>query len=859
MTATHRSARVIAVIATSALAGFLALGGVAESAQSVGTNYYVSTASGCSDSGAGTSQAAPWCDFTPANAHTFVAGDQLLLARGAQWNQQLSLHGNGASGTPVTVDAYGTGSNPRIIRSGAAADVGVVLTNPNFWTLQNLEVGSAGIGILVKATTVGNQGLSLNNIYVHNVTGIRSGIGYSAPDYASTQDPAGTAAASANSTPQSAGIEFAAANVTYTTSQSLLSGISFNNVEGTHNMSSIHFEVASTVTETGQTSAYNAWTNITFNHLYLHDDNGPSIGCPDGIAITAGSNAVIMNSRFINESSCHTPTGTAAIYVAQTQNVNFFNNIISTVPNSGSPDQTGFDYEGFTQTTQIAGNYFLSNAGAGIEVLAIHGDFSTNNTIASNTFSGNAVSLERIGSDDTPTGTIANNVSADPAFESGTSFGGYTQTNNLSVVSPAFAAQDFSATQGGNNWTYQSGSGTSWTNLPYYDSTQRIWQASSTVNVPQVAQFEQHPGNGGTSVARTWTAPRAGTVSVRGIALKSDIGGGDGVDIRITKNGSTIWPTAGGTQHVGYNDQSGISTNLDNVTVAAGDVIRFETAAGTTSNNDTLSWTPSIAYLPRSATYEAEDGTLTGGAALNTNNPGYTGRGFVDSFTAVGAATSLRVNSATAGTAPLVIRYSAGAASARSVSLYVNGTKVGQLVFPPTANWSTWGSLTTNASLTAGINTIQLKYDSGDNGNLNIDSVGVPSTVTQAVYEAERGTLSGAAVNTNHANYTGTGFVDTWTAVGNSDTFAVSAATAGSHTVVVRYADGSASTRTMSLYANGTKVGQLTFPAVFALGDWDDWSTVSATVTLAAGANTVKLQYDSGDNGNVNIDNIAVS
>src|SRR5947209_12940102 len=71
-----------------------------------GTTYYIDNQAGsnCSNAGAGTSSAAPWCDFTNVNSHTFVGGDQILLARGSVWNtsggaanNQLNLHGSGTS------------------------------------------------------------------------------------------------------------------------------------------------------------------------------------------------------------------------------------------------------------------------------------------------------------------------------------------------------------------------------------------------------------------------------------------------------------------------------------------------------------------------------------------------------------------------------------------------------------------------------------------------------------------------------------------------------------------------------------------------------------------------------------------
>jgi hypothetical protein len=85
-------------------------------------------------------------------------------------------------------------------------------------------------------------------------------------------------------------------------------------------------------------------------------------------------------------------------------------------------------------------------------------------------------------------------------------------------------------------------------------------------------------------------------VSIRGRILKSDTVGGDGIGARITKNGVTIW----GPESVSYNDQTGVEANLDHLSVAAGDVIRFVVDNGGRGNNDhdLTSWDPSVAYIP---------------------------------------------------------------------------------------------------------------------------------------------------------------------------------------------------------------------------------------------------------------------
>ncbi|SMD25750.1 family 16 glycoside hydrolase [Kibdelosporangium aridum] len=136
--------------------------------------------------------------------------------------------------------------------------------------------------------------------------------------------------------------------------------------------------------------------------------------------------------------------------------------------------------------------------------------------------------------------------------------------------------------------------------------------------------------------------------------------------------------------------------------------------------------------------------------------------------------------------------------------------------------------------------------------------VGGPAT--SVTYEAERATLSGgAAVNTNHTGYEGTGFVDGYWNQGAATTFSVNAPTAGTYNVGLRYSNGpdpSAGTKSVSVYVNGTKVRQVRLSSTVT---WDNWALQPEQLTLAAGTNSISYRFDAGDVGNVNLDNITVT
>ncbi|WP_410583588.1 family 16 glycoside hydrolase [Amycolatopsis sp. lyj-108] len=134
---------------------------------------------------------------------------------------------------------------------------------------------------------------------------------------------------------------------------------------------------------------------------------------------------------------------------------------------------------------------------------------------------------------------------------------------------------------------------------------------------------------------------------------------------------------------------------------------------------------------PASTTYEAERAALSGGAGTNTNHAGYTGTGFVDGYWNQGAATTFTVNAQKTGAYNAALRYSNGpdpAPGTKSVTVYVNGAKVKQVRLASTGNWDTWNTQPETLNLKAGANTISYRYDTGDAGNVNLDSL----TVTES-------------------------------------------------------------------------------------------------------------------------------
>jgi beta-galactosidase GanA len=123
-------------------------------------------------------------------------------------------------------------------------------------------------------------------------------------------------------------------------------------------------------------------------------------------------------------------------------------------------------------------------------------------------------------------------------------------------------------------------------------------------------------------------------------------------------------------------------------------------------------------------------------------------------------------------------------------------------------------------------------------------------------YEAENATISQGVVESNWPGFSGTGFVNYDNLVGSYVQWTVNAASAGPATLRIRHANGSTANRPMDITVDGTLAADdLAFPPT---GAWSTWQTVTATVTLNVGANTIRATATTASGG-PNIDYLEVA
>ncbi len=147
--------------------------------------------------------------------------------------------------------------------------------------------------------------------------------------------------------------------------------------------------------------------------------------------------------------------------------------------------------------------------------------------------------------------------------------------------------------------------------------------------------------------------------------------------------------------------------------LAAGNYSATITATGTGSGPSYTSASYCVnlkvyAGTPVSATLEAELAVLNK-AVVASNQPGFTGTGFVDYINITGDFIEWTLNKTNAGSVSLNFRYANGSSVNRPLKLEANGVVIAaNLAFPSTGGWAKWSTTTFTANLISGTNKIKL-------------------------------------------------------------------------------------------------------------------------------------------------------
>jgi uncharacterized protein involved in high-affinity Fe2+ transport len=237
------------------------------------------------------------------------------------------------------------------------------------------------------------------------------------------------------------------------------------------------------------------------------------------------------------------------------------------------------------------------------------------------------------------------------------------------------------------------------------------------------------------------------------------------------------------------------------------------------------------------------------------------------------------VNAATAGTYTVSFRVASpyGLTDGLHIANAAGVNLSGAVAVPDTGGYQTWTTVTASVTLPAGQQTLTVDQDSngwnlhyltfastGGGGTTTGEApyggtpAAVPGTVQAANYDTGG---QGVAYNVNAVNGSGNSYrsdgvdlevcADTgcgddigWTAAGQWFKYTVNVATAGTYALSLRLAAPTAVTNALQIdNAAGTDLtGVVTAPAT---GGYQDWTTVTANITLPAGVQTLTIDQDS--------------
>ncbi|MDN0200502.1 carbohydrate-binding protein [Streptomyces sp. S.PNR 29] len=122
-------------------------------------------------------------------------------------------------------------------------------------------------------------------------------------------------------------------------------------------------------------------------------------------------------------------------------------------------------------------------------------------------------------------------------------------------------------------------------------------------------------------------------------------------------------------------------------------------------------------------------------------------------------------------------------------------------------------------------------------------------------YEAESSpAVCTGTIDSDWAGYSGSGFCNGTNATGAYAQFTVNAPAAGTATLRIRFANGTATARPADVVVNGSTVTSASFEGT---GAWSTWATKTLTVSLGSGSNTIRLNPTTSA-GLANIDHLEV-
>ncbi|MDB5012329.1 MAG: hypothetical protein JWQ25_531, partial [Daejeonella sp.] len=208
------------------------------------------------------------------------------------------------------------------------------------------------------------------------------------------------------------------------------------------------------------------------------------------------------------------------------------------------------------------------------------------------------------------------------------------------------------------------------------------------------------------------------------------------------------------------------------------------------------------------------------------------------------------VNVTSAGSYNVSFRIASGATGGQMQLRNSSGSVLATVTIPATGGWQTWQTVTTTANLTAGAQTLRLHAITGGYNvnwvqfaNASSGGAAIPGTIQAESYSGMSG------IQTEGTSDAGgglnVGFID----ANDWMDYNVNVASAGSYAVGFRVASGTQGGQMQIRNSSGTVLATINVPGT---GGWQTWTTVSTTVNLPAGSQTLRVYVVNSTSFNFN-------
>ncbi|WNJ18287.1 carbohydrate-binding protein [Pontibacter sp. G13] len=297
---------------------------------------------------------------------------------------------------------------------------------------------------------------------------------------------------------------------------------------------------------------------------------------------------------------------------------------------------------------------------------------------------------------------------------------------------------------------------------------------------------------------------------------------------------SSAFEKNGTMTYVAYNPSS--SAQTCEVYANGSLVTSFSVPAHTLYNSNGGGTTPPPSS---SVLIQAEDYTSMSG--IQTEGTADVGGGDNVGWINTGDWMEYSVNIPAAGTYTVHYRV-ASLSSGGNLTMTANGSTLDNTTFAATGSWQTWTMVSSTVTLNAGVQTIRIT--SNNNGwNINwfeFEPSGGSTPVNLFVEAEDYDAMSG--IQTENTADAGGGENVGWIDAGDWLEYDISVPNAGSYSIDYRVASLS-NGGDFTVTSDGNTVDNTTFSST---GSWQTWTTVSSTVNLPAGSQTIRITANTG-------------